>query len=105
MAEIFNFSSIEEKKSSRSLSYKKSQKRQNYRKGQYSLAHFWENWWLDQNFFFTKLVDIYHRKNHRKNDGFTNGGDIKLLNFGTEKKEKKLNIEVSKIEYFGNLKM
>ena len=40
MAKIFNFYlTIEEKVSSRSLSFKKIHKRQNYRKGRYSLAH------------------------------------------------------------------
>ena len=43
MAEIFTFSTIEEKTSSRSLSYKKFHKRQNYRKGRYRLVHSWEN--------------------------------------------------------------
>ena len=45
MAEIFNFSIIEEKKTSsnRSLSYKKFHKRRNDRKGRYSDAHFCEN--------------------------------------------------------------
>ena len=44
MAEISNFSTIEQKKtSSRSLSYKNFHKRQNDRKGRYSQGHFWEN--------------------------------------------------------------
>ena len=36
MTEIFNFTTIEDKKSSRSFSYKKFHKRQNDRKGQYT---------------------------------------------------------------------
>ena len=42
MAEIFNFSPIEEKTSYRSLSYKKFHKRQNARKVRYNLFHFRE---------------------------------------------------------------
>ena len=40
---MFNFTTIEEKTSSRSLSYKKNQKKQNDRKGGYTLTHFLEN--------------------------------------------------------------
>ena len=53
---------------------------------------------LDQNFFFTKLVAIYHRKIHWKNfdDFFLNEGDIELFE---EKKTKNKNFN------FGNLRM
>ena len=55
--------------------------------------------------FFTKLVDIYHRKIHWKNydDCFINEGDIQR--FELWKKKKKRNREVSKMFNFGNLKM
>ena len=43
MTEIFIFTTIKEKTSSRSLSYKKFSNRQNDHKGQFTLVHFLEN--------------------------------------------------------------
>ena len=44
----------------------------------------------DLNSIFTKLVDEYHRKNHRKyDDCCINGGDIQLFKLLGKKEEKK----------------
>ena len=66
--------------------------------------------WLDQNFSFTKLVEIYRRKTHSKKLWWLLKKWGRYLTFWTlEKKEKKekekRNIEVSKIFNFGNLKI